>query len=106
MGPEQKERLRRVALAAVPMVLGAMAVKNIREARQTNHVSYWEASQLFIIDILRDGQQGATRLSGRVLHGPGGRKDLQDVELYEGFEYVDSEVDILEQAFPAEDEHL
>lgn len=104
MEEAHKERLKNVAKVAVPIVLGGLAVKNIRERSTVRHISYWEASRTFIIDLINEGQNRATRLSGTVVHGPGGREDLQDVELYEGFEYQESEVEELERAFERPEE--
>jgi hypothetical protein len=102
--PENKDRLKKVALVAVPLALGAVAVRNIRDKSQLKYVSYWEASQSFIIDLLEDGKQKAIRLSGTILHGPGGKEDIQGIELYEGFDYSEEDVSKLEEAFEKVDQ--
>ncbi len=84
---------------AVPAVLGTIAVKNERFNNAVKHTSYWEASKSFIIDFIPDGIKGSIRLSGKVNIGPDGPADLKDVELHDGFEYDESDVDTLERAF-------
>lgn len=99
MEKEQTERLKKVVLVALPAVLGAMAVKNVHERSQTKHISYWEASRTFLLDLMEDSRERALRVSGTVLHGQGGRGDVLDVELYDGFEYAPGDIERLEEAF-------
>lgn len=107
MSPDNLDRLKRVARYAVPSVLGAMAVKNIREISRTKHVSYWEASQSFIIDLLEDGKETSLRLSGQVLHGPGGRHDIADFKLEEKMIFEEYDISRFEEAFlPADSERI
>ncbi len=102
ISPDHEERLITVAKYALPLVLGGIAVKNIRERHQVNHVSYWEASKSFMIDIIRDGQRKSSRLSGTLLGGST-PQDIK-VKLYEGFEYTESAVKQYEEAFLPEDD--
>lgn len=106
LSEEHRERLKRVALATVPAVLGGMAVKNIRERAETRHVSFWQASGTFLIDLLNEGREGGIRLSGIVHRRSESNPNDIDVELYEGFEFTDEKVARLEKAFlpPAKEE--
>ncbi len=102
LSPENIERLKKVVIISVPAVLGAMAVKNIREHSQTKHLSYWEASRSFIIDLIDERSDDMLRLSGTLTRGLGDGEGISDIELYDGFRYDDEDITRLEQAFIGE----
>lgn len=97
LSPESAERLKKVAKFAVVPVLGALTAKSIYERGQTEHVSYWEASQSLFIDLIHDGQKKVIRLSGVVRHGVT-RDEVLDIEL-DDREYTSLEIDELEGVF-------
>ena len=99
LSKENRERLKKVAILAVPAALGAVAVKNERIQNAIKHTSYWEKSKSFILDYIPDGVIGSIRLSGTVEHGPNGKKDIVDVDLHEGFDYSPESIKILETVF-------
>lgn len=99
-----RERLKKVALVTIPLALGAIAVKNIRDKKtgSLRHISYWEASRTFILDLIEDAKSTPlkiTRVTGDVIHGPGGIKDVADIKLHNNFDYTDDEVAAVEDAF-------
>lgn len=98
---QTKERLKKIALFVIPGVLGAVAVKNIYKNGQTRHVSYWDASRSFFIDLLNDSKDATIRITGEVIRGQNDTQ-VQDVELDER-QYTSEELKILEDGFLTEE---
>ncbi|MEX2006979.1 MAG: hypothetical protein WD877_02335 [Candidatus Saccharimonadales bacterium] len=80
LSPEQSDRLKAIAKYLVAPALGTLAAKTIYERGRTRHVSYWEASQGFFIDLVKDGHEKVLRLSGKV-HANNDRSFIEEIEL-------------------------
>ena len=100
MEKEHTERLKRVALAAIPLVLGAIAVKNVRDKKTGDlaNISYYEASRLVFLDLIKETQDKIIHVSGEVTHGPGGKEDVASIEIHDN-DLTGEEVQEVVEAF-------
>lgn len=100
MEKNHQERIKRVLLIAIPIALGAAALKtDMVEKTRTKSIAYWEASRSICIDLIQDGLEKSSRLAGRVTHGPGGIHDVLDVDV-EDIPISQRQIEEFEEAFP------